>query len=76
MQKRGFLPLRDSMQCLTIALENPPKPGEYRVFNQFEECYTIEELAHKVREAGDAVGLEVEIEHYDNPRNGTGEALL
>ncbi len=68
MQKRGFLPLRNSMQCLTIALENPPKPGEYRVFNQFEECYTIEELAYKVREAGEAVGLEVEIEHYDNPR--------
>jgi len=31
-QRRGFLPLRDSMQCLTIALENPPIDGEYRVF--------------------------------------------
>ena len=30
-QKRGFLPLRDSMQCLTLALENPPSEGEYRV---------------------------------------------
>ena len=39
------------MQCLTLALENPPQAGEYRVFNQFEECYTIEELAEKVREA-------------------------
>lgn len=68
LQKRGFLPLRDSMQCLTIAIENPPQPGEYRVFNQFEECYTIEELAHKVREAASAVDLEVEIEHIDNPR--------
>jgi len=38
-QKRGFLPLRDSMQCLAIAIENPPEPGEYRVFNQFEEVY-------------------------------------
>ncbi len=67
-QKRGFLPMRDSMQCLTIAIENPPKPGEYRVFNQFEECYTVEELAEKVRQAGADVGLNVEIEHYDNPR--------
>jgi len=67
-QTRGFLPLRDSMQCLTIAIENPPQPGEYRVFNQFEECYTIEELAYKVREAASAVGLQVEIDHYDNPR--------
>jgi UDP-sulfoquinovose synthase len=67
-QTRGFLPLRDSMQCLTIAVENPPQPGEYRVFNQFEECYTIEELAYKVREAAEAVGLPTEILHYDNPR--------
>lgn len=67
-QKRGFLPMRDSMQCLTIAIENPPKAGEYRVFNQFEECYTVDELAEKVREAGRAVSLDVEIEHFDNPR--------
>jgi UDP-sulfoquinovose synthase len=67
-QTRGFLPLRDSMQCLTIAIENPPQPGEYRVFNQFEECYTIEELADKVREAASSVGLQVQIEHLDNPR--------
>ncbi len=67
-QTRGFLPMRDSMQCLTLAIENPPAPGEYRVFNQFEECYTIEALAYKVREAAEAVGLETEIYHYDNPR--------
>src|SRR5690606_27699747 len=67
-QTRGFLPLRDSMQCLTIALENPAEPGEYRVFNQFEEYYTIEELALKVQQAGADIGLDVEIHHYDNPR--------
>jgi UDP-sulfoquinovose synthase len=67
-QTRGFLPLRDSMQCLTIAVENPPKAGEYRVFNQFEECYTVEGLAEKVREAGGDIGLDIEIEYYDNPR--------
>ena len=49
LQRRGFLPLRDSMQCLTLALENPPTSGEYRVFNQFEEVYTITELAQKVQ---------------------------
>jgi UDP-sulfoquinovose synthase len=67
-QTRGFLPLRDSMQCLTIAIENPPEVGEYRVFNQFEECYTVEGLALKVQEAGKDVGLDVEVLHYDNPR--------
>lgn len=66
--KRGFLPMRDSMQCLTLAIENPPKAGEYRVFNQFEECYTIEELAQKVQQAAREVGLETRIQYYDNPR--------
>jgi UDP-sulfoquinovose synthase len=67
-QLRGFLPLRDSMQCLTIATENPPKPGEYRVFNQFEEVYSINELANKVKEAGKHVGLNVEVRNVQNPR--------
>jgi UDP-sulfoquinovose synthase len=67
-QTRGFLPLRDSMQCLTITIENPPSAGEYRVFNQFEECYTLEALAYMVQEVGDSIGLSVEIHHYDNPR--------
>lgn len=67
-QTRGFLPLRDSMQCLTIAIENPPKQGEYRVFNQFEECYTLEQLATLVQEVAAEEGLPVEIQHYDNPR--------
>jgi UDP-sulfoquinovose synthase len=67
-QTRGFLPMRDSIQCMTIAIENPPQAGEYRVFNQFEECYTIEDLARKVQQAGADVGLNVDIHHYDNPR--------
>jgi UDP-sulfoquinovose synthase len=67
-QRRGFLPMRDSMQCLTIAVENPPRRGEYRVFNQFEECYTVEELAYMVQEVGQSMGLAVDIHHYDNPR--------
>lgn len=67
-QTRGFLPLRDSVQCLTIAIENPPAASEYRVFNQFEECYTVEELAYLVQAVGNELGLNVEVHHYDNPR--------
>jgi len=72
-QTRGFLPMRDSMQCLAITVENPPQSGEYRVFNQFEECYTIEELAELVRQTGDDTGIEVKIQHYDNPRREAEE---
>ncbi len=67
-QKRGFLPLRDSMQCLTIAITHPPKEGEYRVFNQFEEVYSVTELAERVKRVGAEVGLQVEIANIENPR--------
>lgn len=67
-QKRGFLPLRDSMECLAIAIENPPEKGEYRVFNQFEEVYDLTALAYKVQEVGKKLGLEVEIRNVENPR--------
>ena len=65
---RGFLPLRDSTQCLTIAINNPPKEGEYRIFNQFEEIYSIIELAEKVKKVGDEFDLNVEIMNLENPR--------
>ncbi|MFQ5615698.1 MAG: NAD-dependent epimerase/dehydratase family protein [Anaerolineales bacterium] len=68
-QKRGFLPLRDSMQCLTLALENPPQAGEYRVFNQFEEVYDVTELAKKVQKVARELGLDAEIRNLQNPRD-------
>ncbi len=67
-QKRGFLPLRDSMQCLTLAIENPPQKGEYRVFNQFEEVYDLTELASKVKKVGESLGIKVEVRNIENPR--------
>ncbi len=67
-QKRGFLPLVDSMTCLRLAVENPPEPGEFRVFNQFENAYSITELADMVKAVGEEIGLAVAIRRYDNPR--------
>ncbi len=67
-QKRGFLPLKDSMQCLTLTVDNPPKDGEYRVFNQFEKVYSINELAEMVKRVGDKLGLKVDISNIENPR--------
>ncbi len=67
-QRRGFLPLRDSMQCLTLAIENPPAAGEYRVFNQFEETYDITELALKVQKVSQELGLKAAIRNIENPR--------
>jgi UDP-sulfoquinovose synthase len=67
-QKRGFLPLKDSMQCLTLALEHPAGEGEYRVMNQFEEVYDITELALRVQKVGAELGLAVAVRNLENPR--------
>ncbi|MBZ0296658.1 MAG: NAD-dependent epimerase/dehydratase family protein [Anaerolineae bacterium] len=67
-QTRGFLPLRDSMACMTIAIESPPAAGEYRVFNQFESCYRVDELAAMVQAEAENLGLQVCLKHYGNPR--------
>jgi len=66
--RRGFLPLRDAMRCLTLTVQNPPAKGEYRVFNQFAEAYSIQELAEMTKEVGDELGLDVVLHHYANPR--------
>lgn len=67
-QRRGFLPLRDSMQCLTLVTDNPPRPGEYRVLNQFAEVYDVTDLALKVQRVGAEIGLDVEVRNLENPR--------
>ena len=72
-QKRGFLPLRDSMQCLTLAIENPPANPEYRVFNQFEEVYGVTELAENVKAAAAKHGLDPTIRNLANPRDEAEE---
>lgn len=68
-QTRGFLPLEDSVQCLRLAIENPPGLGEYRVFNQFERVYSINELARIVQEAGEKWGSCSSIRRVENPRH-------
>jgi UDP-sulfoquinovose synthase len=67
-QTRGFLNIRDTLACVELAAENPADRGEFRVFNQFTEQFSVAELARKVKEAGEKLGLDVAVEHIDNPR--------
>ena len=72
-QKRGFIDLVDSIQCLTIAIENPAARGEYRVFNQLDEVYSIGELAEKVAKVAHKLGMEAKIQNVENPRTEKAE---
>lgn len=67
-QTRGFLDIRDTMRCIELAILNPAKPGEYRVFNQFTEQFTVLQLAELVKEIADKKGIKVEIIHPEDPR--------
>lgn len=67
-QTRGFLDIRDTVRCIELVCENPAKPGEFRVFNQFTEQFSVLDLARKVLDAGTKMGLRVEIEHLPDPR--------
>lgn len=67
-QARGFLNIRDTIQCIDLTVRNPPKPGEYRVFNQFTQVFTLLQLAELVKDAGTKLGLSVKIDHISNPR--------
>jgi UDP-sulfoquinovose synthase len=63
-QTRGFLDIRDTMACIELALRHPAQAGEFRVFNQFTESFSVGDLAGMVSEA---VGG-AEIVHLEDPR--------
>jgi UDP-sulfoquinovose synthase len=67
-QTRGFIDLRDTVACVELSIANPPVPGRLQVFNQFTETFGVLELAERVRSVAQRRGLEVTIQHSENPR--------
>jgi len=67
-QTRGYLNIKDTLNCVRLSLENPADRGELKIFNQFTEAFSVNDLAEKVREAGNQLKLNVKIEHIENPR--------
>jgi UDP-sulfoquinovose synthase len=67
-QTRGFLDIRDTVRCVELAILNPPEQGEFRVFNQFTEEFSVGQLAEMVVDAAGKLGIEGRIEHVPNPR--------
>ncbi|MGI8707970.1 MAG: NAD-dependent epimerase/dehydratase family protein [Actinomycetota bacterium] len=67
-QTRGFLNIIDTLQCVRLAVENPAAGGEFRVFNQFTEQFSVNELAEIVRRVGGGMGINVSVESVPGPR--------
>ena len=67
-QKRGYLNLIDTINCVKIAANNPPKEGEFRVFNQFTEFSSLNEMAAKIKKFADKNEIKTGIDHIKNPR--------
>jgi UDP-sulfoquinovose synthase len=67
-QTRGYLNIVDTIQCIDLATSNPAERGEYRVFNQFTEQFSVVDLAETVQRAGEHHGLDVHVDHVENPR--------
>lgn len=67
-QTRGYLDLRDTMQCVELAMMNPTERGKLRVLNQFVETFSINKLAERVQIVGNRMGLSVKVESIPNPR--------
>lgn len=67
-QTRGYLNLVDTLSCVRLALEKPANSGELRIFNQFVETFSVNELAARVQSAAEKTGLSVSIKSIENPR--------
>jgi len=67
-QQRGFLNILDTIKCIELAIESPAEKGEFRVFNQFTEQFSLNNLASMVSDVAQKMGLDPVVEHIKNPR--------
>jgi UDP-sulfoquinovose synthase len=67
-QTRGYLNIKDTLNCIRLAIETPARKGELRILNQFTETFSVNQLARWVQNVGNQLGLEVSLAHKENPR--------
>jgi len=67
-QTRGYLNIRDTLQCVGMAEKKPAEKGELRIFNQIMETFSVNQLAALARKIANERGYDVEISNLPNPR--------
>ena len=58
--REGGCRARAQVRCIQIAIDNPAAKGEFRVFNQFTEQFSVNQLAAIVQQQGAKAGLDVQ----------------
>ncbi len=71
-QTRAFIHIRDTVNCIRLAIENPPAAGErVKIFNQATETHRVRDLAELVSQKTGS-----EVRYYVNPRKEDPENTL
>ena len=72
-QTRGYLNIKDTLQCVVASVNTPAQKGDLRIFNQIMETFSVNQLAGVTQKVGRQLGFGVEIKSIKNPRNEAEE---
>ena len=72
-QTRGYLNIKDTLQCVHQSEKAPAATGELRIFNQIMETFSANQLADMVQRVGQSLGYDVKVNHLENPRKEAEE---
>jgi UDP-sulfoquinovose synthase len=67
-QTRGYLNIKDTLQCVHKSEQTPAKANELRIFNQIMETFSVNDLAEKTKRVAADLGIDIKIDHIENPR--------
>ena len=67
-QTRGYLNIKDTLQCVHKSEQTPAKKGELRIFNQIMETFSVNQLADLIQKVGKKLKYNVKIKNIVNPR--------
>lgn len=72
-QTRGYLNIKDALQCIEASVKTPADQGELRIYNQIMETFSANELADLTQKVGNKLGYNVNVDHIENPRKEAEE---
>lgn len=62
-QKRAFIHIQDTANCVALAIQNPPSTDKVRIFNQVAEVHSVRDLAEMLSNTYEGI-----VQYVDNPR--------